>query len=128
MNLDKISIAEVCFGLNPNFLLGVEGDIDGANITGTNSSCLDATHCASSDGKNSWFATLRGQLGYVQDNWLIFATGGAAWVHGSATRTITALPNSSSGRSASTLPLTQATQGPDNSGGKHRAHRRRLAS
>ena len=81
------------FMVNPNFLVGVEGDFDGSDITGTNSNCTDATHCASSDGKNSWFATLRGRLGYVQNNWLIFATGGAAWVHGSATRTITASPN-----------------------------------
>jgi outer membrane immunogenic protein len=78
--------------VNPNFLIGVEGDIDAADIKGTSSNCLDATHCASSDGKNDWFATLRGRIGYVQNNWLIFATGGAAWVHDTNTRTIVVAP------------------------------------
>jgi outer membrane immunogenic protein len=80
------------FMVNPNFLIGIEGDIDAADITGTNSACSDATHCASSDGKNKWFATLRGRVGYAMNNWLIFATGGVAWVNGDTTRTITVAP------------------------------------
>ena len=81
------------FMVNPNFLIGIEGDVDGADISGTVDRCLDATHCANSDGKNDWFATVRGRLGYVQNNWLIFATGGVVWLHNSTTRTIVASPN-----------------------------------
>lgn len=77
---------------NPNWLIGLEGDIDAADITGTHDACSDATHCAHSDGKNDWFATVRGRLGYVQNNWLIFATGGVVWLHGTNTRTITVAP------------------------------------
>jgi outer membrane immunogenic protein len=78
--------------VNPNFLIGIEGDIDATDIKGTSFNCLDANHCASGDGKNDWFATLRARIGYVQNNWLIFATGGAAWVDHTNTRTITAAP------------------------------------
>ena len=77
---------------NPNFLLGVEGDIDAANLTGSDDGCA-STGCSHSDGKEDWFATLRGRFGYVQNNWLFFATGGAVWLHGSTTRTVVAVTN-----------------------------------
>ena len=32
-------------------------------------------------------------MGYVQDNWLFYGTGGFAWTHGSTTRTITSSVN-----------------------------------
>jgi outer membrane immunogenic protein len=75
---------------NPNWLVGLEGDLDAASLTGSSDSC-SSTGCSHSDGKNDWFGTLRGRVGFVQNNWLLFATGGVAWVHGSNTRTITAV-------------------------------------
>jgi outer membrane immunogenic protein len=80
------------FMIDPIFLVGVEGDFDWADLTGSSDSC-SATGCSHSDGKTSWFATARGRLGYVMNNWLIFATGGAAWTHSSSVRTITASIN-----------------------------------
>lgn len=80
---------------DPNWLIGIEADIDAADITGTHDVCSDASHCSHSDGKNDWFGTLRARVGFVQNNWLFFATGGAVWLHGSTTRTITANPTPS---------------------------------
>jgi opacity protein-like surface antigen len=80
------------FMVNPNLLLGIEGDFDLADLTGSNDAC-GTVGCSHSDGKDSWFATARGRAGYVMNNWLIFATGGAAWVHSSSVRTITASNN-----------------------------------
>ncbi len=77
---------------DPKFLLGIEGDIDGADLTGSHDSCA-STGCSHSEGKEDWFATLRGRVGFVQNNWLFFATGGVAWLHGSTTRTIVSVTN-----------------------------------
>jgi outer membrane immunogenic protein len=76
---------------HPNWLIGIEGDIDAADLKGSVDAC-GTTGCAHSDGKNRWFATARGRLGFVQNNWLFFVTGGAAWLEGSTTRTITSAP------------------------------------
>ncbi len=93
------------FMVNPNLLLGVEGDFDWADLTGSEDACRDATHCSHSDGKTEWMTTLRGRIGYAMNDWLIFATGGAAWTHGSSTRTITVSPNPALiGASASVSP------------------------
>lgn len=92
------------FMISPSILLGVEGDFDGADLTGSDDACRDATHCSHSDGKTDWIATVRGRVGYVMNDWLIFATGGGAWTHGSSTRTITASTNGSTGQAASVSP------------------------
>lgn len=79
--------------VKPNFLVGVEADFDGADLSANNDDCLDPFHCVHIDGKNDWFGTVRGRLGYVQNNWLLFATGGVAWVHGTSIRRITVATN-----------------------------------
>ena len=79
--------------INPNFLIGIEADLGAADLTGSYSDCIDAFRCQHTESKNDWFGTLRGRIGYVQNNWLLFATGGVAWVHGTATRTLTAAVN-----------------------------------
>jgi outer membrane immunogenic protein len=93
------------FMVNPNFLLGVEGDFDWADLTGSSDACRDANQCTHSDGKTEWMTTIRGRIGYAMNDWLIFAMGGAAWTHGSSTRTITASLNPALiGIAASTSP------------------------
>ena len=74
----------------PHLLLGVEGDLSAANLTGTGDNCT-ATGCVHTDFKTDWFATLRGRLGLVMNNWLIYGTGGAVWTHSSNDRTIACL-------------------------------------
>src|SRR5580700_6517598 len=56
-------------------VVGVEGDIDWANINGTtNTACPFG--CKTSD---HWLSTVRGRLGYAADRFMPFITGGAAF-------------------------------------------------
>ena len=82
------------FMITPNFLIGIEGDIDWADLTGSDDAC-SGTGCSHSDGKTDWIATIRGRVGYAVNDLLFFATGGAAWTHSSNTRTITVATNPS---------------------------------
>jgi outer membrane immunogenic protein len=56
-------------------VVGVEGDIDWADINGsTNTGC--PLGCKTS---NTWLSTVRGRLGYAADRFMPFVTGGAAF-------------------------------------------------
>jgi outer membrane immunogenic protein len=56
-------------------VVGLEGDIDWANINGTtNTACPFG--CKTSD---HWLSTVRGRLGYAADRFMPFITGGAAF-------------------------------------------------
>ncbi len=50
------------FQINPNWVVGLEGD-----ITGTNKA------------SNSWDGSIRGRLGYAYDRYLLYGTGGLAF-------------------------------------------------
>ena len=56
-------------------VVGVEGDIDWAGISGTTNN-LCPLGCKTSD---SWLSTVRGRLGYAADRFMPFVTGGAAF-------------------------------------------------
>lgn len=68
----------------PNFLLGIEADVDGTSLKGTN---LSPTGNDSFTGKVDAFGTVRGRAGFAQNNWLFYGTGGFAWSTGSVRRT-----------------------------------------
>jgi outer membrane immunogenic protein len=56
-------------------VIGVEGDIDWADINGTtNTACPFG--CKTTD---NWLSTVRGRLGYAADRFMPFITGGAAF-------------------------------------------------
>ena len=56
-------------------VVGLEGDIDWADINGTtNNAC--ALGCKTSD---DWLGTVRGRLGYAADRFMPFVTGGVAF-------------------------------------------------
>jgi outer membrane immunogenic protein len=78
----------------PRLVVGVEGDIDWSNIQGSVSACSSKTatgviDCATSAGKIDDFGTVRGRVGYVFDNLLVYGSGGFAWAHETATVTET---------------------------------------
>lgn len=73
---------------SPNWLIGIEADGSASDISGTTSGCT-ATGCASGAGKTDDFGTVRGRLGYVINNVLLYGTGGWAWSHSHTDRTIT---------------------------------------
>jgi outer membrane immunogenic protein len=56
-------------------VVGLEGDIDWANIKGTTNSVCPLG-CKTSD---NWLSTVRGRLGYAADRFMPFITGGAAF-------------------------------------------------
>jgi outer membrane immunogenic protein len=72
----------------PNWLLGIEADAEASDIKGTTAAC-SPTGCASSHGKTDDFGTVRGRLGYVANNVLLYGTGGWAWSHSTVDRTVT---------------------------------------
>jgi outer membrane immunogenic protein len=70
-------------------VLGVEGDFEWTDNKGNdsfNASVQGPTDSTAS--KAEWFATIRGRLGYSFGRFLPYVTGGAAFVHTSATLTI----------------------------------------
>jgi outer membrane immunogenic protein len=58
------------------WVLGIEGDIDWADIKGSAACPNPAFSC---ETKNNWLATVRGRFGYAIDNWLIYGTAGGAF-------------------------------------------------
>lgn len=57
-------------------VLGIEGDIDWADINGTTTTAACPLGCKTSD---SWLSTVRGRLGYAADRFMPYITGGAAF-------------------------------------------------
>jgi outer membrane immunogenic protein len=71
------------FNLQLNsFVLGVEGDINGASIDG-GTTTGDAINFSSDIDA---IASVRGRLGLAADRWLFFVTGGWAWADGNHTQ------------------------------------------
>jgi len=74
---------------NENFLLGIEGDIQGSsidgrvslNITDEEGTFLPPGESADFDlgTRLDWFATIRPRIGWVNDRFVVYATGGLAW-------------------------------------------------
>jgi outer membrane immunogenic protein len=78
-------------GFNYQFLnhwvAGIEADLDAAHITSSTSACFTGLSgikaCGNRDTDVKDFGTVRGRLGYVFNNVLVYGTGGWAWGHGS---------------------------------------------
>ena len=60
-------------------VLGVEGDLSAADITGSAPLSFDPTETFSS--KTDWLATVTGRIGGTVDHALLYVKGGAAWAH-----------------------------------------------
>jgi outer membrane immunogenic protein len=63
-------------------VLGVEGDAQWADQHGTSCGLICTTQLGASitvSQKLEWFATARGRLGWANDGYLLYVTGGGAW-------------------------------------------------
>ncbi|MCK9914769.1 porin family protein [Microbacteriaceae bacterium K1510] len=65
-------------------VLGAETDFQFANLDGSLSTSCSTALCgmplsATYDQKVPWFGTVRGRVGYAQDGWMAYATGGYAY-------------------------------------------------
>jgi outer membrane immunogenic protein len=80
------------FGYNwqfaPNWLIGGEIDWNWSDIHGSIFAC-SATGCALSNNHTTDFGTLRGRVGYVWNNVLLYGTGGVAFADANVNRTVT---------------------------------------
>jgi outer membrane immunogenic protein len=73
-----------------NILLGIEGDIQGSTIDGRVSLDIDfggPVIAADAGTSLDWLATLRPRIGFVNDQFVVYATGGLAF--GDATSSVT---------------------------------------
>jgi len=86
-----------------HLVFGLEADIDGSSESGSASASCGIAGCTTmGTPKVDAFGTLRGRLGYAQDNWLFYVTGGFAWQHITNTITDTAAGGTATLFSAST--------------------------
>ena len=77
-----------------NWVLGMEADIDAANITGSVSGCVATAagvvgSCATNSIRFQDFGTVRGRFGYAFNNVLLYGTGGWAYGERNTTSTVT---------------------------------------
>jgi outer membrane immunogenic protein len=95
-NVDNPNVAGVVGGLhagrnwqNQNWVVGLEGDFewsgerrrhDGTATFAATIGAFDTTITQSqlNTWKLPWFSTIRGRLGWANDTWLVYVTGGAA--------------------------------------------------
>jgi outer membrane immunogenic protein len=70
-----------------NFVIGIEGDIGSFHLSGNTSAaaaysgktCPNQCFFVMSAAGTNWLATTRGRIGVAANNWLFFATAGAAF-------------------------------------------------
>jgi len=74
------------FGYNymfsPNWLLGIEGDLDWTSAQGTeNFTTAAAIGAGQITSNHNWYDIVAGRLGYTMGPWLFYAKGGGAWMN-----------------------------------------------
>lgn len=72
------------YQFNPNWLIGVEGDVSGSDVKGNLSGFstvggFTTSRFQSTDLQLNWLATITGRLGYVAGPALLYVKGGAAF-------------------------------------------------
>jgi outer membrane immunogenic protein len=68
------------YQFNNSFLVGIDGDFTWAGMNGTGADVSPFTaDIAHHSAVIDWISTATGRIGYVANNWLLFAKGGGAW-------------------------------------------------
>ncbi len=68
--------------LNPTWVAGLVADFQGSGIKASATNSVTVVGVATNQSNSEqidWFGTVRGKLGYAQNNWLVYATGGLAY-------------------------------------------------
>jgi outer membrane immunogenic protein len=68
------------FQINPQWVLGVEGEFSGTTI----GSSENLGNVVSVRAGIDWVSTLAPRVGWAFDRWLVYGKAGGAWIHGSA--------------------------------------------
>jgi outer membrane immunogenic protein len=99
-----------------NVVLGVEGDIQWADqhdTAGCALACVVSPPVVQNLGvveqKIKWFGTARGRLGWANDGWLIYITGGGAWggIDATTTFNIAGVPGGPNGAFSNATHFTK---------------------
>ena len=104
-----------------NLLLGIEGDVMWLRRDASDTETVIDTFAGPNpaftmlfNAHNNWLASARARIGWVADQWMLYATGGAAWTTTSYTTTATGLtipPNRLAGISTTAAFSDFATTG-----------------
>jgi outer membrane immunogenic protein len=62
-----------------NWVWGVEGDMDWADMKGSDNTGTGLCSSPGCETRNRWLATVRGRIGYAFDRWMPYFTGGGAF-------------------------------------------------
>ena len=62
-----------------SWVYGAEGDFSWADPRGSSITPPPFNTAVTIIDKEQWLGTVRGRIGYAWSNWLVYATGGAAW-------------------------------------------------
>ena len=90
--------------LSPNHLLGIEGDFSWGWGKDSLTQVLDIDGTAYRTAKLDWQSTIRGRLGLINGNWLLYGTGGVAFARAAWTDTSThVFPTASAALSSSKI-------------------------
>ncbi len=65
--------------VGPGWLIGAEADAQVSDIEAAATDCLNGS-CGRTKSYIDFIATLRGRIGYAWGNWMVYATGGGAFV------------------------------------------------
>lgn len=67
------------FQVSPNIVLGVEGDMNYGKTNAHGPAVVSGPGMLSSRYSLDWAGSARGRIGYTQDSWMIYGTGGLAF-------------------------------------------------
>lgn len=79
------------FQVSPNIVLGVEADMGYGKNKAAGPTVAVGPGLLSSGASIAWAGSVRGRLGYTQDNWMLYGTGGFAFADLEATTSYSTL-------------------------------------
>jgi outer membrane immunogenic protein len=97
-----------------NWVVGIEGDIQGTGLSATNSGTI--LNAGNADPftetfHSHWLSTVRGRLGFVFGQWLFYGTGGAAFANASFSDSVFFPGSGTTNAAAGSATLTGWTAG-----------------
>lgn len=78
--------------LSPQFVFGIEGTFDGADIRSTETALSLSGDLLASSAKVDWIATVAARFGLAANNWLFYGKVGGGWVHDTVSLTDLSAP------------------------------------
>jgi outer membrane immunogenic protein len=102
-------------------VIGGEGDLEFPRRNDSNTQFSAETlgappgipnYIATSSASNNWLGSLRGRIGFTTGQWLLYATGGAAWTRTSHNVLVTGIPTAAQGPNSDIASTTLSADKP----------------